>query len=186
MYSTRGLGQLSTLIQAITTQEGTCPSPSSCKNNNPGNLMYAGQPGATSGPGGFAVFDTYQDGYNALVNQLGLYANGTCQACGGVPQTIASVFQIYAPAGQGSNNPTVYSNNVAAALGLPTSTPLSSVLDGSAGTSTLGVPDLSSTFSTPVDIDLSSLGLPDFSIDPTWLIAGVMIVGFVAVMAFRK
>ncbi len=102
MYSSRGLGQLSTLIQAITTQEGTCPSPSSCKYNNPGNLIYAGQPGATSGPGGFAVFDTYQDGYNALVNQLGLYAAGTCRACNGQPQTLASMFRFTLQQGRGT------------------------------------------------------------------------------------
>ena len=132
-----GLGQLQTLLQAIITQEGTCPSPSSCKNNHPGNLMYAGQAGAAGTPGSLASFDTYQDGYNALVNQLNLYANGTCAACGGQPQTISSVFQIYAPASVPGNNPTVYANNVANALGVPTSTPLSAVLTGSASSTSV-------------------------------------------------
>jgi hypothetical protein len=191
MYSTRGLGQLSTLIQAITTQEGTCPSPSSCKNNNPGNLMYAGQPGATSGPGGFAVFDTYQDGYNALVNQLGLYANGTCGACNGQPQTLASMFQIYAPAGIPGNNPTIYAQNVANALGVDPNTSVSSVLGSGSTMSTaptLSFPTLTTDPTTGLpSLDLSSLGLPDLSsIDPTWLIGGALVLGFVLVMAFRK
>src|SRR6185312_14901907 len=33
--------------------------------NNPGNLKFAGQPGATRGPGGFAVFGTAQEGLDA-------------------------------------------------------------------------------------------------------------------------
>ena len=64
------------------------------------------------------MFDSYADGYNALLNQLNLYANGTCGMCAGQPQTISGTFSIYAPAGQGSNNPTVYAQNVAAALGV--------------------------------------------------------------------
>lgn len=186
MYSTRGLGQLSTLIQAITTQEGTCPSPSSCKNNNPGNLMYAGQPGATGVPGSLASFDTYQDGYNALVNQLGLYANGTCGACNGQPQTLASVFQIYAPAGIPGNNPAVYTTNVANALGVDPNTSLSSILAGGSGVST-AQPFFGTDTSGLPTLDLSSLGLPDLSsIDPTWLVGGAIVMGFILVMAFQK
>lgn len=163
MYSRSGLGQTDALVSAIITEEGTCPSPSNCQNNNPGNLVYAGQPGASPGPNGFAVFDTYQDGYNALVNQIGLYASGSCSACNGQPQTLASMFQIYAPAGQGSNNPTAYANYVAGVLGVDPSTPVSSVLTSSAGAS----PDLSSVFSQPVNI-------AGFSIDPMALAAGIV------------
>jgi len=128
-----GLGQLSTLLQAIITQENANPAL-----NNPGNLMYAGQPGATGTPGTIASFDTYADGLQALVNQLNLYANGTCQMCAGQPQTIAGTFAIYAPAGDGNNNPVAYANNVATALGVPTTTPLSAVLAGSASTTNTG------------------------------------------------
>jgi hypothetical protein len=187
MYTRRGLGQTSTLVQAIITQEGTCPSPSACQRNNPGNLVYAGQPGASGTPGQLATFDTYDDGYTALVNQLGLYAAGTCGACNGQPQTIASTFQIYAPASVPGNNPTVYATNVSNALGVDPSTPLSSVLTGSAaapGTATFSLPDLSTVLPS---LDLSSLGLPDLSsIDPTYLIAGALVIGFAAVWAFRR
>ena len=149
--------------------------------------MYAGQPGATGVPGSLASFDTYQDGYNALVNQLGLYANGTCGACNGQPQTLASVFQIYAPAGIPGNNPAVYTTNVANALGVDPNTSLSSILAGGSGVSTAQPFFGTDTSSTPTfDLDLSSLGLPDFTIDPTWLLAGTVVLGFVLVMAFKK
>jgi hypothetical protein len=134
--------------------------------------MYAGQPGASGSPGQIATFDSYQDGYNALVNQLALYANGTCAACKGMPQTITGTFAIYAPAGSGNNNPTVYAQNVANALGVDPNTPLASVLVGSAD-----------SFSVP---DLSSIGLPGVSFDPTMLAVGGLIVGFVLLMLLRR
>jgi hypothetical protein len=185
VYTRTGLGQTSSVIQAIITQEGTCPSPAACQRNNPGNLVYAGQPGASGTPGQLATFDTYEDGYNALVNQLNLYAAGTCGACNGQPQTIASTFQIYAPGSVPGNNPTIYANNVANAVGVDPNTPLASVLTGGAapGTTTFSSPDLSSGLPS---LDLSSLGLPNLSsIDPTYLIAGVLVLGFAAVWAFR-
>lgn len=167
-----GLGQISTLTQAIITQEGTCPSPTSCQNNNPGNLVYAGQPGASGVPGQIATFDTYDDGYNALVNQLGLYASGSCASCNGQPQTIAGTFQIYAPGSVPGNNPTSYADNVAAALGVSTNTPLSSVLTGD----TSALPSL----------DLSSL-LSSGSIDPTTAIAvGVLVLGLALLVVMRS
>lgn len=167
-----GLGQISTLTQAIITQEGTCPSPTSCQNNNPGNLVYAGQPGASGVPGQIATFDTYDDGYNALVNQLGLYASGSCASCNGQPQTIAGTFQIYAPGSVPGNNPTGYANNVAAALGVSTDTPLSSVLTGD----TSALPS----------VDLSSL-LSSGSIDPTTAIAvGVLVLGLALLVVMRS
>jgi hypothetical protein len=140
--------QLETLAQAIQTQEGYFPGSVSYTDNNPGNLIYAGQPGATAGPNGFAVFDSYQDGLNALYNQLGLYAAGTCGACGGQPLTISQMTAIYAPAGQGSNDPNAYADNLASALGVTPDTLLS---DAIAGTG-------SSSDDTDTNTDLSSLG----------------------------
>src|ERR1700678_3471252 len=92
--------QMQTLAQLIQTQEvyatpgqtiagKTYANGSvSYQDNNPGNLMYAGQSGATPGPGGFAVFPTYDAGLNALYNQINLYSTGACGACGGQPLTI--------------------------------------------------------------------------------------------------
>lgn len=40
------------------------------RNNNPGNLMFAGQQGATVGDGGFAKFNSPEEGYAALTQQI--------------------------------------------------------------------------------------------------------------------
>ena len=69
------------------------------RNNNPGNLNFAGQTGAhlESGPGArFAAFDNQQDGIAALVRQLVIYsARGT--------DTISGIVNKYAPAADGNN-----------------------------------------------------------------------------------
>lgn len=151
--------QLQTLASAIQTQEGYFPGSVAYTNNNPGNLVYAGQSGATRGPNGFAVFDNYQDGLNALYNQLGLYATGACAACGGEPLTIAEMAAIYAPAGQGSNNPDVYATNMANALGVTPDTLLSSAISSGSA------PPLASAPST------TDFAYSDSS--PTFNVAGV-------------
>ena len=46
--------------------------PLGVRNNNPGNLRYVGQPNAHADANGFAVFDTMQDGTNALKAQIAL------------------------------------------------------------------------------------------------------------------
>ncbi|CAJ0896055.1 hypothetical protein R77569_04559 [Ralstonia mannitolilytica] len=56
---------------------GSARQPRGIRNNNPGNLNYVGQAGATreAGPNGrFAVFQTAEDGLMALAHQLRLYA----------------------------------------------------------------------------------------------------------------
>lgn len=72
------------------------------RNNNPGNLNFAGQPGATreAGSGRFAAFGSMADGLAAMDEQLLRYgARGT--------DTIASIVGKYAPAGD-SNNVSAY------------------------------------------------------------------------------
>lgn len=49
-----------------------CENCLALKNNNPGNLVFANQIGATKGFNGFAMFDTPEEGYNALINQIKL------------------------------------------------------------------------------------------------------------------
>ena len=156
--------QLQTLAQLIQTQEvyatpgqtingTTYPNGSvSYQNNNPGNLVYAGQAGATQGPNGFAVFPTYDAGLQALYNQLGLYSSGACGACGGQPLTIQQMANIYAPASQPGNDPIAYGNNMAAALGVSPDTLLSSALSGGGSTST-SLPTSISTDTTDTSDD---------------------------------
>lgn len=69
------------------------------RNNNPGNLNYAGQRGAhlEAGPNGrFAVFGTQDEGIAALAAQLGLYAKRG-------NDTIAGIVNQYAPASDGND-----------------------------------------------------------------------------------
>lgn len=117
---------ISVIADTIQTQEGYRPGTIAYRNNNPGNLIYVGQPGATLGEGGFARFSDYASGRAALERQIGLYA--------GRGMTIQSMAETYAPWGHGGNNPDVYAGRIASALGVPAGTTLSS-LDGSTGSS---------------------------------------------------
>jgi len=101
-------GTVEAIAAAIQQQEGYYPGSLAYKNNNPGNLIYVGQYGAVSGEGGFAKFPTYQDGLQALYNQIQLYASRGL--------TIQGMMDIYAPAGHGTNDPNLYALNVATAV----------------------------------------------------------------------
>ena len=67
-------------IEAFTVKNNTLLSVNTStlayKNNNPGNLKYAGQKGAVGSDNrGFAVFDTVNSGFEALRNQIKLDAS---------------------------------------------------------------------------------------------------------------
>lgn len=149
----RGVGDINTVASAIQTQEGWFPGSVSYRNNNPGNLMYAGQPGSIGAdPNGFAIFPDFQTGWQALLNQISLDASRGL-----------SIFQFtskYAPAAAG-NDPTAYANSLAAATGVSPSDSLAAALAGSPSSSG-GLLDTSG-------LDLSSI-LPS---DPmSWLVWG--------------
>lgn len=135
-------GTVSTIASAIQTQEGYYPGSLAWQNNNPGNLVYAGQSGAVRGAGGFAQFASYQDGLNALYTQIQLYA--------GRGMTIDQMMQVYAPASAG-NNPVAYASTVANALGVSPDTSLADLsgLQSSA-------PSPSNAYSDVLDV----VGLP--------------------------
>lgn len=66
------------IAQAIMEFEGYFVGSVSYKNNNPGNLKFAGQAGATGQDQfGHAIFATFQDGYQALINQVRRMLNGS-------------------------------------------------------------------------------------------------------------
>ena len=86
--------------------------PRGIRNNNPGNLNYAGQDGATkeAGENGrFAVFSSMQEGVGALYRQLQLYFKR------GV-NTIEAIVNKYAPAGD-NNNVAAYIQQLVGATG---------------------------------------------------------------------
>lgn len=86
-------------------------------NNNPGNLRFAGQEGATQGQGGFAHFSTPQAGFQALLGQIKLDA--------GRGHTLASFIGKFAPPSE--NNTSQYVNQIAQAVGVDPNTPLSQI-----------------------------------------------------------
>ncbi|MDM3131315.1 hypothetical protein [Citrobacter sp. CK205] len=79
--------------------DGYKSAPRGIRNNNPGNLNYANQSGATmeGGEGGrFAVFETMQHGIAALYKQLQLYFKRGIN-------TLSSIVKTYAPASDNNN-----------------------------------------------------------------------------------
>lgn len=86
--------------------------PRGIRNNNPGNLNYAGQAGATreGGPNGrFAVFQSAEEGLRALGNQLRLYSNRGINS-------VRAIISKFAPASE--NNTQAYINSVSSGLGV--------------------------------------------------------------------
>ncbi|BBT89460.1 hypothetical protein WP8W19C02_10800 [Enterobacter cloacae] len=79
--------------------DGYKSAPRGIRNNNPGNLNYVGQAGATmeGGDGGrFAVFESMQHGVAALYKQLQLYFKRGIN-------TLSSIVKTYAPASDNNN-----------------------------------------------------------------------------------
>jgi hypothetical protein len=180
----QGVGQLTTIASAIETQEGYYPGSVAYNNNNPGNLMAAGQPGCTPTSGGFCSFSSFADGWQALLNQIQLDASRGL--------TIAQFTAKYAPASAG-NDPTTYAQNLAASVGLSPNDPLSTAIADTGDTGSansflsLGLPDLSSLDTsglTSDSVDLSSIGLG--LVSPLVLIAGGLGLVLLLVMMGRK
>ncbi len=111
------------IAQAIQQQEGFYPGSLAYTNNNPGNLVYAGQSGATQGSGGFAKFPDYLTGYQALLNQIQLYASRG--------YTIQQMMNVYlgmdkdaTPGTTSQGDSVAYANTIAAAVGASPDTAL--------------------------------------------------------------
>lgn len=148
----RGFGfTLPDLAAAITRMEGSCASPSNCRNNNPGNLRAyaAGQPVDSRG---IRIFPSYQDGYNALLSQEQInIGKGLTLAEFFAGKT--GVYPGYAPASD-NNNPAGYTSNVSNWLGIPRDVPLSSLVGGS---------NVSQPGSTSADVVWPVAGVSDSS-----------------------
>lgn len=114
------------------------PNSLAVRNNNPGNLKYAGQPGAVEDPAtGFAVFSSWTAGVTALENQLKLYAQRGL--------TLAQTMNIYAPP---SDNPNTlggiaYAQVIASRIGVSVNDTIASILAGFS--STPSIPNSTST-----------------------------------------
>lgn len=115
---------INAMAQAVTNQEGQ-PGDRNYRNNNPGNLKppggapnyWQGQFGVDSG--GFAIFDTWADGWRALTLDLANHISANPF------QTISQFFASYSPDSTGLSGQ--YGANVAAALGVSPDTTLGSL-----------------------------------------------------------
>ena len=116
------------IVCAIATQEGDfLPGSIPAKQNNPGDLRYAGQIGARR-PDGFvgpvraiepvAVFDTLEHGVIALFRQVWLQV--------AMGQTVRQIIFQFAPPNE--NNTGKYVSNLLAWTALPADVPVSHLL----------------------------------------------------------
>lgn len=94
------------------------------RNNNPGNLRFANQKGATKGDKGFAKFDSYEAGYEALLNDLKSKQTGKTRTGLKPTSSLQDLINVYAPKAD-NNDPTSYANTVARSLGVTPNTPIS-------------------------------------------------------------
>jgi hypothetical protein len=86
-------------------------------NNNPGNLRYVGQKGATKGEGGFAKFSSPEEGVKALENQIRLDSSRGL--------TLAQFINKYAPPSE--NNTSQYLTQMMKTLNVPANTKISKI-----------------------------------------------------------
>lgn len=95
------------LAAAIATNEGFFNGTSkiAIANNNPGNLKFANQKGATQDSKGFAVFATVDEGAQALINDL------TSKYNSGKYNTINDLMSVYSPDSDNPANPSYNSNS---------------------------------------------------------------------------
>jgi hypothetical protein len=148
----RGLGSLETVAQTIQTQEGWYPGSRSYRNNNPGNLVCAGQRGMIGcDPDGFAIFPDYQTGLTAEERQIQLDASRGFS----IADFVAKWTNSGAPAS--------YASSIAQASGLSVSDPLAAALDESSGGSSFA-----SVFPSLTDVN-------------PWVLGGLGLLGLFAV-----
>lgn len=123
------MASLSDLVNAMFGVEGN--NPNFAGNNNPGNLIFVGQPGAVLGSGGFAKFASLNDGIMAAQNQVSLDLSRGTDAAGRPTTTLAQLISSWSPGNAPGNTPastTNYINNVSSATGIDPNADLVSIL----------------------------------------------------------
>lgn len=111
-------GLIEAMAGAIQRFEGWYEGSRSYRNNNPGNLKFAGQAGAIGqDEEGHAVFESYAAGWAALLNQIRAAFDGTSHVY--TPSdNLYTFFAKYAEANQ-----TVYAEFVSGQIGIPPELP---------------------------------------------------------------
>jgi hypothetical protein len=106
--------------KAIERHEGYFQGSRSFRNNNSGNLRYCEQRLAIGkDKQNFAIFATYQDGFNTLKEMITRAKNGLSKVYS-PENTLTDFFSLYAPAFD-SNDPNNYAKVVAKEIGVDTS-----------------------------------------------------------------
>lgn len=104
------------LANSIAQMEGWSVSGSLAqRNNNPGNIRYVGQAGATLGDGGFAKYPSSDAGFNALTTLINKRANQG--------MTLSSFINQYAPSSD-NNDTNSYLNFLSKQTGVSPDTTL--------------------------------------------------------------
>jgi hypothetical protein len=118
------------LANAMFGVEGITPSSGNFTNNNPGDLIYVGQAGATLGANGFAAFATLEDGIQAAINQIALDLTRGTTASGAPTTTLAQLISNgWSPPnapGNSQASTNAYVNTVASNLGIDPNADLAS------------------------------------------------------------
>lgn len=96
----------------------------SFRNNNPGNLRWS--PFEDGNRNNFSYFNTYEKGWEALLHQLRIAANGQSKVYS-PEDTLLRFFEKYAPSSD-NNYPEVYANFVAKRMGVPVTTKIKTLL----------------------------------------------------------
>ncbi len=155
------------IANAMAQIEGwNVPNSLAQRNNNPLNLRFVGQPGATLGKGGFAKFTSADAGFQAGENQISLDASRGLD--------VASFINKFAPPSE--NNTSNYISMFTSMLGVNASDKLSSLISSDGVVSAANSSDSILPASASDIID--SLGLTQLELDPTTLgIAAAIVIG---------
>lgn len=94
------------------------------RNNNPGNLRYSAF--ETSNKDGFSTFNSLEEGFNALKEDVKIKQTGKSKTGIKGNSTLLQFFNVYAPAAD-RNNPTAYASAVAKRLGVSIDTPIEKI-----------------------------------------------------------
>ena len=113
------------------------------RNNNPGNLKYAGQAGATADARGFAVFQTVEAGQQALVNDIQSKMNS------GKYKNLNDLFAVYSP---NSDNPAYTGGNTSSPYSTGSATDaVASAVSAGTGAEAFGIDYANAKFNGGLD-----------------------------------
>lgn len=109
-----GKNSIQKWAEAIKEFEGWYPGSRSYRNNNPGNLRYSKYQSGTKD--GFSYFETYKQGWKALLYQLRIATDGRSSVYS-PDMTLYDFFEVYAPSSD-NNHPKEYAEFVADKIGV--------------------------------------------------------------------